>query len=434
MTSAGDRFLARLPLLAVYVLMPLAVLAGRVAERPEFSQRFGPQGLTPWLVLAGLALVVSLGRDIHARRPLSRASWLGLGLAVLMAVAVHLGLRLFGPVLSQAQDLAPLLDELRLPALVLFAAAWTFCFGAPRRETLVHLGGALGALLALDFLVTAIMARQVVLGGGFLLGGGQAASDTMAFLLLIALCATLDLPEAHSPEAAGANLSGLPVSTGSAVSATSPWGLSRWLVLAGLFVTFSRPGLLAAGGVVLLLERGPLQERLALACACILGIWMSMALPLASTLGGGEDLGLSWYLTAVVEALKQEPGAWLVGLPLNEPVALAMPDVGGLDWAPEAAGLPVSAFDIPSSWLRLLAGWGLGGPLLAAAGMLACALHGRRRFGFGLLLATLLAAALTPALHTPASAGALALAFACAWRSPPEPAPTPVPGAARADG
>jgi hypothetical protein len=248
-----------------------------------------------------------------------------------------------------------------------------------------------------------------VLGGGFLLGGGQAASDTMAFLLLIALCATLDRPEAASP----------------ALPAPRSSGVARWLILAGIFATFSRPGLLATGCLCLFLERGPLQERLALACACILGIWMSLALPLATTLGGGEDLGLSWHLTAVLEALKQEPRAWLMGLPLNEPIALAMPDVGGLDWAPESAGLPISAFDVPSSWLRLLAGWGVGAPVLVVAGVLACALHGRRRFGFGLLAATLLMAALTPALHIPATAGALALACACAWRSPPEEAPGP---------
>jgi hypothetical protein len=108
-------------------------------------------------------------------------------------------------------------------------------------------------------------------------------------------------------------------------------------------------------------------------------------------------------------------------------MALAMPDTGGLDWDPEAAGLAVSVFDIPSSWLRLLAGWGAGAPILALAGMLACALHGRRRFGFGLLLASLVLAALTPALHTPATAGVLALACVCAWQSPSEPTPAAAP-------
>jgi len=404
--SGGSQLLARLPLVAAYVLMPLAILAGRLAGRPEFVQHFGPQGLTLWLALAGLALVLSLGSELLARKGPAKSAWAGLILAAALAAAVHFGLRLLGPVLEQAQPLAPLLDELHLPALVLFAAAWVWSFGAPPRRDLARLGGILGGLLVLDFLLTAIMARQVVLGGGFLLGGGQATSDTLALLLCIALSATLDGPESQSeprPEGGGRSS-----------------GLVRWLILAGLFTTFSRSGLLAAGCLILFLERGPVQERLALFCACALGIWMSLALPLARVASGGEDLGLAWHLTAVMEALKQEPSAWLTGLPLGEPVALAMPDLGGLDWAPESAGLAVSVFDIPSSWLRLLAGWGAGGPALVLAGMLACALRGRRRFGFGLVTATLVAAALTPALHTPATAGVLALACACAWQDSPQ--------------
>jgi hypothetical protein len=407
MTAAGSPLLAQLPFFAVYVLMPLAVLAGRLAGRPEVAWHFGPQGLALWLFLAGLALFVCLGQDSMARRRQARSLWTSLALAVALAASIALGLRLAGPALSQALALAPLLDELRLPALILFAAVWTWSFGSPGREDLARPGAILGAFLVLDFLLTAIMARQVVLGGGYLLGGGLAVSDALAFLLCIALSATLDRP-ASPPE---------PASPGAHTGS-----LSRWLILAGLFATFSRSGLAAAGCLILFLERGPLRERVALCCACALGIWMSLALPLAHTVpagGGGEDLGLSWHLTALLEALRADPGAWLRGLPLGEPVALAMPDLGGLDWDSDSAGLAVSVFDIPSSWLRLLAGWGVLGPALVLAGVLACALRGRRRFGFGLLLATLVVAALTPALHTPATSGVLALACALAGKAPP---------------
>ncbi|MBA4357606.1 MAG: hypothetical protein C0405_07770, partial [Desulfovibrio sp.] len=395
MTAPGNQILAWLPLFAAYVLMPFAVLAGRLSGRPEVFRPFGPSGLAPWLALAGLALVVCLGRDVFARTRLAKPAWPGLVLALALAAAVLALLRLFGPALAQAETLAPLLDELRLPALALFAAAWAWSFGTPPRAALARLGGGLGALVLLDFLLTAILARQVVLGGGYLLGGGPAGADTLAFLLCLALSATLDRAD-DRPEAE---------STGHRRS-----GLARWLILAGIFATFSRSGLAAAGVIFLFLERGPLQERLALACACVLGIWMSLALPLARTIGGGEELGLAWHLTATLEALGQAPRAWLLGLPLGEPVALALPDLGGLEWDPESAGLAVSVFEIPSSWLRLLAAWGAGGPILVLACVLACALRGRRRFGFGLLAATLVSAALTPALHTPATAGALALA------------------------
>ena len=379
---------------------------GRLAGRPEISQHFGPQGLGLWLALAGVALAVCLGRDLLARKRQAKPAWTSAILAGAMAGCVALGLRLYGPALHLSQPLAPLLDELRLPALVLFAVAWTWSFGPARRQDLARLGGLLGALLVLDFLLTAIMARQVVMGGGYLLGGGQPASDTLAVLLCLALAATLDGPETQ------------PAATADAPAARRP-SLARWLILAGLFATFSRPGLAVAALLVVFLERGPMQERLTLFCACALGIWMSLTLPLAGG-GGGEELSLSWHLTAVLEAFKQEPRAWLTGLPLGEPMALAMPDLGGLDWDPDVGGLPVSVFNIPSSLLRLLAGWGAAAPALVLAGLLAIAVHGRKRFGFGLLLATLALAALTPALHTPATAGALALACALAWRRSPE--------------
>ena len=393
MMPTANQVLARLPLAAVYVLMPLAVLAGRLAGRPELSLHFGLQGLGLWLALAGLALAVCLGRDLLTRKRQAKSSWTGLVLAGILAGGVAVALRLYGPLLHEAQPLAPLLDELRLPALILFAVAWTWSFGPPQRTYLARLGGLLGAFLVLDFLLTAIMARQIVLGGGYLLGGGQSASDTLAFLLCLTLSATLDGPEGTAPTATHSAGAG-PVARG--------FSLTRWLILAGLFATFSRPGLAVAGLLVLFLERGPMQERLTLFCACALGIWMSLTLPLAGG-GGGEELGLPWHLTAVLEAFRQEPRAWLTGLPLGEPMALAMPELGGLDWDPDTGGLPVSVFNIPSSLLRLLAGWGAAGPGLILAGILACAVHGRKRFGFGLLLATLVLAAMTPALYTPAT-------------------------------
>jgi len=86
----------------------------------------------------------------------------------------------------------------------------------------------------------------------------------------------------------------------------------------------------------------------------------------------------------------------------------------------ESEGLPVSVFEIPSSGLRLLAAWGVSGPLTVLVAAAACVLRGRTRFGLGLLIALVLCGALTPVLHIPATAAALALALAsAARRSPP---------------
>lgn len=401
MTLRPAALFSALPFFVAFVACPLAVLAGKLAGQEELFERFSPWGLAPWAGLSGLALGVLLLRLARDRARRKLPPWPVAALGLILAGAAWLALITAAPHLAEAVELAPLLDELRLPALALFALLWATSFGAPERSSLAHAGAALGALVVLDFLLTAIMARSLVLGGGYLFGGVAAPADLLAFLLCLALAATLDdEPASGHPR------------------------LARWLILAGLFATFSRPGLAAGALICLTLERGPLRHRLALAIGCALAAWMTLALPLPH-LDGGDELGLPWHLAATMEALAQEPWGYLKGLPLDVPLALAMPDFQGLLWDDESQGLPVSVFDIPSSGLRLLAAWGAGGPLavLAAAGC--CALRGGKRFGLGLLAALIVCAALTPVLHTPATATALALALAsAARRHPPEADPT----------
>lgn len=410
--------MAQLPLFAALLLAPLALLAAKVTGKPDALRHFMPQGMGLYAALAAVALLYSLGLSaLDARRngnngqpsPARPRLLTRLGLAVAvaaLALALH---RYLGPRLAQAQNLAPLLDELRLPALALFAGLWTAHFGPAPRAAIARLGGALGALLVLDFLATAIAAKGLVLGGGLFLGAtggvagsvaasGPATADILATLLCLALCATLDDdPEARTPLAA----------------------LPRWLILAGLFAGFSRPGLATAGFALLALARGPLRPRLALASVCLLLIWMSLTLPLPHMASGREELGLAWYFTATIEALGQSPMAPFTGLPLGEPLALAISDewlLPGLDM--EGGGLAVAIFEIPSSALRLLAAWGAAGPVAVLAGALFCVLPARparSRFGFGLLATLLICSALSPALHVPATAGALCLGLAAVW-------------------
>lgn len=384
--------LSPLPYFAAFVAAPFAVLAGKLAERPGTFQLYGLRGLAPWLALSGVALLVCLFRAAQERADRDLSRWPVIAVGTALALAAWVLARLFIPLLAEAVDWAPLLSELRLPALAFFAVLWAWSFGAPERGALANAGAALGALVVLDFLLTAIMARSLVLGGGYLFGEAAGTGDILAFLLCLGLAATLDDdPAPGQPR------------------------LARWLILAGLLAGFSRPGLAAAGTMILFLERGPFRQRLALALACALAAWMSLMLPLPR-LGGGEELDLSWHLAASLEALRQEPWGFFTGLPLDQPVALAMPEFQGLLWDDESQGLPVYAFDIPSSGLRLLAGWGAGGPLavLAVAGF--CALRGRSRFGLGLVIALVLCAALSPVLHISATAGALALALVSAAR------------------
>ncbi|SNS20230.1 hypothetical protein SAMN04488503_3163 [Humidesulfovibrio mexicanus] len=398
MTLRPAALAAALPLFAAFVAAPLAVLAGKLSGREDVLLHFGPRGLAPWLVLSGGALAYSLVMAARTRKAAQQRLWpvsaLGLGLGA----AAGLLAALLPPLLEQAVGLAPLLDELRLPALVLFAALWAWSFGTPERGLLARSGAVLGALCVLDFLLTAIMARSLVLGGGFLFGEASGTADILAFLLCIGLAATLD----------------------DTVDPRQP-RLARWLILAGVLSTFSRPGLCAAGIMCLVLERGPLKNRLAAALACGLAVWVSLSLPLPLFDESG-DLGLAWHLTATTEALDQEPWGYLTGMPLDQPLALAVPEFQGLLWEEDFQGLPVYAFDIPSSGLRLLAAWGAAGPLAVLGGAGLCALKGRGRFGLGLLVALFFCAALSPVLHVPATAAAFALALASATRKAPDPA------------
>jgi len=367
-------FLSWLPLAAAYLAAPLAVLAGKLANKAEAFQSLAPQGMALWAGLAALALLYSLlsssQPSLLARRNAKPALDIKSRLiaGVVLAAALVVAVRFLLPRIGSAQDLATLLQELRLPALALFAGLWVWQFGGVRRATLARLGAGLGALMLLDFLLTAIMARSIVVGGGFLLGvplpGGQ---DVLAFLLVLALCAVLAPPEqsASAPSLPAMEPAGESQFSPVGDAATAPSSIARWLILAGLFVSFSLPGMAAAGLVLLVLDGTHLRHRLALVCSLGLMVWISMALPLAHLTTGREELNLSWHFSATLEALGQTPNAPFIGLPLNEPVALAVnEDLQGLDWDPETMGLPVYIFDLPSSWLRLLAAWGAGGPLL----------------------------------------------------------------------
>lgn len=424
MSARKSPLMAMLPLFAAFLLAPLALLAGKLTARPEVFQPYGPQGMSLWTGLAGLALLASLvdaglanTQQQSAGKPkLLPVFLLGLALCVGLALLV----RHLAPLLGQAQNLAPLFEELRLPALALFAGLWVWQFGPVGRTTLARLGAGLGALMTLDFLLTAIMARGIVLGGGFLLGapntqgGGQ---DALAFLLCVALCATLDAASHAAPQPA--DQSTYQPAYQPPASADTPSSLCRWLIVAGLLASFSRPGLLAGGGLILLLDRHPLRDRLALAISFAMVIWMSLALPLPHMTTGRDELSLAWHLSATMEALGQTSSAPFLGLPLNEPLALAITeDLPGLDWDPESMGLAVHIFELPSSALRLLAAWGAGGPIAVLAGVLLCALRGRSRLGFGLVLTTLVCGALTPVLHIPATATALCLALLAAASAP----------------
>ncbi len=410
MTGRKSPLLAALPLYAAFFAAPLAVLAAKLAGHPEALGQCGPRGRGRWLALAGLAALAGLfapdsGLADQGWTPAAprRRLWprlaAGLGLAALAFVL----LRLFGPALAPADGLAPLLEELKLPALLVFAGLWAWNFGPPAPASLARLGAVLGAMTLLDFLLTAIMARRLVLGGGFLFGEAGGMADILAFLLCLAYCATLE-PQPDNGGEAGA----------------SGGQVARWLILAGLLATFSRAGLAAAGLVCLCYDSAPWRERLGLAAACALGVWMSLTLPLPRIPGPGEDLGLAWYWTATGEALRQDPRALLLGLPLDTPMALAMPDVQGQEWPLETDGLPVSVFEVPVSVLRLAAAWGLLAPLALLAGAGWCAWRGRSRFGQGLLTVLVVCAGLTPVLHVPAATVAAALALFAAARPPAE--------------
>jgi len=407
-TGRKSPLLAALPLYAAFFAAPLAVLAAKLAGHPEALVQLGPRGLGLWLGLAGLAGLAALLGPNHAgpdpgwtpaapRRRLWPRLAAGLGLAALAAVLA----RLLGPALAQAGALAPLLEELRLPALLAFAGLWAWNFGAPAPAALTRLGAALGAMTLLDFLLTAILARRLVLGGGYLFGEAGGMADILAFLLCLAYCATLAPPDDDAAASGGQ--------------------VARWLILAGLLATFSRAGLAAAGLVCLCHDSAPWRERLGLAAACALGVWMSLTLPLPRIPGPGEDLGLAWYWAATSEALRQDPRAFFIGLPLDTPMALAMPDVQGQDWPLESDGLPVSVFEVPVSVLRLAAAWGLLAPLALLAGAGWCAWRGRTRYGQGLLTTLIVCAGLTPVLHVPAAAVAAALALFAAARPPRRP-------------
>lgn len=390
--------LAPLPYFAAFIAAPLAILAGRLSDRAALGQTFGLLGLAPWLALAGFAVLASLWSAGAARSRKDRPAWPSFAAGVGLAALAWALWRVLLLALPQAEDYAPLLDELRLPALIAFSGLWAWSFGAPRRESLAYAGAGLGALMVLDFLLTAITAHGVVPGGGLLFGDAPGTPDMLGFLLCLALCATVD--DRAEP--------GVP-------------RLARWLILAGLLASGSRISLAVGALLCLVFERGPLRGRLLMALACALAVWISMVLPLQRAFQG-DELTLDWYYAATVEALRQDPAAIATGLALDTPLAIALPDsmsdFQGLLGDADSDGLPVSVHQIPSSTLRLLAGWGAGALALVFGAAIFCAVRGRKRFGYALLAVLALIGSAAPVLHVPATAAAAALAFVSAARRP----------------
>lgn len=373
--------LAVSPLILACVVLPLALAATQAI--PGGPARAGTVEPAAWFALAWLgALPVLRGSGGSALKTLGAALVLGLGTLALFLYAAP-ALRAISPPPAWIPELAP-------PAFLLLAWLWASSFGPPSRRAFLACGGILGLLRCLELgLNLTVLDRPP-------LTCSLGEPDSLGCVLVFCLCAAL-----------------------SARGETPPGRARAWLaaILPGLSACFSALALFTAGWCLLFFGPGRLRLRLPLFVLCLLLTAAALILPLdQSTVLARLEQSRQWL--AVFQALGATPGAWLTGLPLNQPLPLdTSPDVLSL-LQTIGRGPAMRLSEVYAFWPRLTASWGLPGPLLLLGLLAVPVLRRPTAFGAGTYAACLSLGLTTPLLHSGSVAVVLMLALLSASSGP----------------
>lgn len=387
--SSGRSPLAAVPLAVAYGALPLGYGMARLA---------GDAGAVlptlPWLLLAGLGTLVTMYRPAPGR-PASFTSLLFKGALFTLLVA---GLIIFQPELVAAFRLYfPYMKELSPVVFLLFCGLWAVCCGLPDRADFQRFGALLGVLCIIDVVVEVVFYQAVPTIRWI----GNA--DVLAGLLLVSQTASLkpggNEGGVHEPD-----------------QGHHVW---RVLVLLGLLACVSRTGLFASAWLALCFGRGPFRFRAIYAAVCLALLVGSFFLP--ATASDAVRYTDYWLWVEALRLYTDTPSLLFTGFAIGSPLPVEFPSGMGAIW--QAATGTSSVFgahlsQIPSFWLRLVMGWGLGVPLLLLTIVFILLLRRLTRMGAGLVAALFAQGMTTPLLFDPAMAVVIGLAFILAFSAP----------------
>ncbi|MCM0755561.1 hypothetical protein M7784_09925 [Desulfovibrio aminophilus] len=370
---------ASAPLVLACAILPLT-LAGIQAVLGRAPRLWAVEPAA-WFALAWLgALPVLRGARRSAARTIGAALVLGLGAVALFLYA--------GPALRALSPSPAWLPELAPPAFLLLAWLWASTFGPPSRRAFLAWGGVLGLLRCLELgLNLAVLDRPP-------LASVLGCPDSLACVLVFCLCAALSARGEDRPGRAG---------------------LWLFAILPGLAACFSALALFTAGWCLLFFGPGRPRLRIPLFVLCLILTAGALILPLDQhTVLTRLEQSRQWL--AVFQALGESPGAWLAGLPLDRALPQdASPDLLSLLQAiGRAPAMRLS--ELHAFWPRVIASWGLPGPLLLLVLLAVPVLRRPTAFGAGAYAACLSLGLTTPLFHSGNAAVVLVLALASASR------------------
>lgn len=389
--------LASVPLVVAYGAVPL----GAAAVRATGSEITAVSTMMPWLLLAGLGILLS-HKGKYSGFKLSKLAFH----ATLLLLAVA-GVILYLPdIQTGLAPIMPYLKELSPLVFLLFALLWAKTCGLPDRADFQRFGALLATFCIIDLPVEAIAYSAVPTVRWI----GNA--DMLAGLLLISLCASLK---------PGCN-------DGGCDEPDQGHPLWRGLILAGILTCLSRTGLFAAAWVFLCFGRGKIRWRLAytLLCAGLLGLTFFLP-PTPSDAVRYTDY---WLWVEATQLFIKNPDLLLTGFPMNSPLPIAFPAGMAAIWeAATGQSSILGAFlhQVPSFWLRFGMGWGIFAPVGLLLILFTILLRHLTRMGAGLTAALFAQGMTTPLLYDPAMGVAICLGFIVAVSTPKVIQPTSSP-------
>lgn len=388
-TSPQRVGLAAVPLAVAYGAIPLGNAAAR------FSGATGDVSPNlPWLLLVGLGTILAMHRPTPGAHSRKRFLF-NAGLFVLTVAALFI---YSSGIIAAQTALIPYLFELSPLIFLLFCGLWASTCGLPDRADFQRFGALLGSLCVFD------LGSEVILYHAVPTIRWIGNADVLAGLLLVSLCAGLK---------PGGNEGGIP---------EPDQGRTLWrvLTLLGVLACLSRTGLFAAAWVVLCFGRSRLRTRLLFSLTCVLFLVGTFFLPATST--DAVRYTDYWLWVEALRLYAENSMTLFTGFPINMPLPVNFPVGMGPIW--EAATGSPSTFgaflpQVPSFWLRLTMGWGIGAPLILLTVMFVLLLNRLTRMGAGLTAALFAQGMTTPLLFDPAMCISIGLAFGVAISLPP---------------
>ncbi|SOB58823.1 conserved membrane protein of unknown function [Pseudodesulfovibrio profundus] len=386
--SSSRNRLSAVPLAAAYVAVPMGMAMVRLVD----GQGAYLENL-PWLLLAGLGVLIGL----HRPSPDAPRST-GFTSKTLLFLCLVAGLALYtSDIRILLETVFPYIREFAPVAYALFALLWAGTCGMADRYDFQRFG----ALLSVICIVNLVF--EVFMYGTVPTIRWIGNADILAGLLLISLCAGLKpgLNEGGRVEPDQGNT----------------WW--RVLVLIGLLTCFSRTGYFAAGWIVLCFGRGRLLMRSLYALVCALLLVVTFLLPPTAS----ESIRYVdyWLWVEALRLFSETPSLLLTGYPLNIGLPVTFPPGMTAIWE-TATGQPtimgVYLTQVPSFWLRLLYGWGATVPAALLVFVFTLLFKNLSRMGAGLTAALFAQGMTTPLLFDPAMAVPIVMGYMVALSSP----------------